>query len=59
MASTPDHKRDELRAFIEHERSLDHDVRADALEALKKKGKDPHDLMHRYEHHLENNDGKS
>jgi hypothetical protein len=53
LSAAPDHRRDELRAFIEHERELEHDDRARLQDEIKKKGLDPHDIEHRLQHHKE------
>jgi hypothetical protein len=49
----PEEHHEGLREFIRHEQTKKYFERAEALGAIKAKGKDPHNLMHRYEHHKE------
>jgi hypothetical protein len=56
----PEEHHEALREFAKHETNNDglkpqqyYFRRATAFEAIKAKGKDPHNLMHRYEHHKE------
>jgi hypothetical protein len=62
----PEEHHEALREFAKHELNTYglkpqqyYFRRATALEAIKAKGKDPHNLMHRYEHHVEENSSKA